>query len=82
MTCGIYKIYKIDRLNRKRSFIGAAEGAKHYLKEKKRSHPEEKSGKGAADLDQSQRIPPRRKFWVGNKEDGYWISKKVDTDFW
>ncbi len=101
MTCGIYKIYKIDRLVTKRSFIGAAEGAKQHLNEKKRSHPkrnwvrerqilinpagshpEEKSGQGATYLDRSQRIPPRRKFWVGNKEDGYWTSKKVDLDLW
>ena len=81
MTCGIYKTYKIDRLDTKRSFVGAAEGAKHHLNEKKRSHPEEKLGPEATDIDQSQRIPPRRKFWVGNK-DGYWTSKKVDLDLW
>ena len=38
-------VYKIDRLDTKRSFIGAAiEGPTHHLNEKKRSHPEGKLG--------------------------------------
>ncbi len=32
------------------------------------SHPEEKYGQGATDLDRSRWIPPRRNFWVGIKE--------------
>ena len=85
MTCGIDRIYKIDRLDTKDPLF---KGAKEYLNEKKRSHPkekldrkqqilidldgshpEEKYGQGATDLDRYQRIPPRRKIWVGNKED-------------
>ena len=47
MTCGIDNIYKIDRLDTKRFFL---KGTKDNLNEKKRSHPEEKSGQGATDL--------------------------------
>ena len=48
MTCGIDKIYKIDRLDTKKIFL---KGTKDHLNEKKRSYPEEKSGQGATDLD-------------------------------
>ena len=45
------------------------------------SHPEEKSGLGAKDLDRSFWIPPQRKFWV-EKEEDIAHQKKVDLDLW
>ncbi len=40
------------------------------------SHPEEKSGQGETDPDQSRWIPPLRKFWVRNEKSILHIQKK------